>query len=138
MIGHSFTARKAPDCRWASRSLLCVSMLAASTSAATQELAGSCSSIWRYPRSAWKRPLVVLTDKTRIANDRCEWVGSISQIMVILLESFFFWKSCSPEWCVTHTRNVFSVACTKQEGRGVVFVTDASLSQKRPLDPLSL
>src|SRR5205807_8427680 len=86
MVGYCFTAKKAADRRWASRSLLCVSMLAASTSAATQELAGFCSSIWRCPRSAWKRPLVVLTDKTRIANDRCEWVGSICQIMVILLE----------------------------------------------------
>src|SRR6266481_2773760 len=61
-------------------------MLTASTSASTQELAGFCSSIWRCPRSAWKRPLVVLTDKTRTANDTCEWLGSIFQIMVILLE----------------------------------------------------
>src|SRR3989440_11844764 len=61
-------------------------MLAASTSASTQELAGFCSSIWRCPRSVWKRPLVVLTDKTRTANDACEWVGSIFQIIVILLE----------------------------------------------------
>src|SRR5712692_6418177 len=60
-------------------------MLAASTSASTQELAGFCSSIWRCPRSAWKRPLVVLTDRTRTANDACEWVGSICQIIAILL-----------------------------------------------------
>src|SRR5258708_19454894 len=59
-------------------------MLAASTSASTQSLAGFCSSIWRCPPSAWKRPLVVLTDKTRTANDTCEWVGSISQFIVIL------------------------------------------------------
>src|SRR5579864_5065594 len=84
MVGYCFTAKKAADRRWASRSLLCVSMLAASTSASTQELVGFCSSIWRYPRSAWKRPLVVVTDMTRIANDRCEWVGSICQFMVIL------------------------------------------------------
>src|SRR5712691_12777940 len=59
-------------------------MLTASTSASTQELAGFCSSIWRCPRSAWKRPLVVLTDMTRIANDMREWVGSICQFIVIL------------------------------------------------------
>src|SRR5260370_30889992 len=97
MVGYCFTAKKAGDRRWASRSLLCVSMLAASTSAYTQELAGFCSSIERCPRSAWKRPLVVLTDMTRIANDMCEWVGSICQIIVILLEKLFFEKSfCLP------------------------------------------
>src|SRR5260221_6015727 len=68
-------------------------MLAASTEAATQELAGFRSSIWRSPRNAWKRPLVVLTDKTRIANDTCEWVGSMFQIMVILLEKLFCKKN---------------------------------------------
>src|SRR5216684_7256931 len=91
IVGYCFTAKKAADRRWASRSLLCVSMLAASTLASTQELAGFCSSIWRYPRSAWKRPLVVLTDMTRIANDRCEWVGSICQFIVILLERASFY-----------------------------------------------
>src|SRR5436309_15093159 len=114
-------------------------MLAASTEVVSQELAGFCSSIWRCPRSAWKRPLVVLTDRTRTANDACEWVGSICQIMVILLErASSLWKSCSPECFVTHTRNVRSVACTKKEGRGGRFVTDTRLSQTCPLDPLSL
>src|SRR5258708_9185959 len=93
MVGYCFTAKKAADRRWASRSSLCVSMLAASTSASTRELAGFCSSIERCPRSAWKRPLVVLTDMTRIANDMCEWVGSICQFIVILLEKLFFEKS---------------------------------------------
>src|SRR2546430_8120367 len=89
MAEYFFTSKKAAERRWASRSLLRVSMLAASTWASTQELAGCCSSIWMRPRSAWKRPLVVVTDRTRMANDTCEWVGSISQIMVILLMFLF-------------------------------------------------
>src|SRR5437588_8339235 len=89
MVEYFFTSKKAADRRWASRSLLWVSMLAASTWASTQELAGCCSSMWSRPRSTLKRPLVVLTDMTRIANDTCEWVGSISQVMVILLLCLF-------------------------------------------------
>src|SRR5438128_5500510 len=69
-------------------------MLAVSTSAATQELAGFCSSIWSRPRSALKRPLVVLTGITRTENDTREWMGSISQIIEILLEQIFR-MSCS-------------------------------------------
>src|SRR5215470_14700801 len=76
-----------------SRNLLCVLMLAASISASTQELAGFCSSICSWPRSVLKLPLVVVTDMTRIANDTCEWVGSISQVMIILLEQLFLRKS---------------------------------------------
>src|SRR5437773_5612508 len=92
-MGYFFTAKKAAERRWASRSILWVSILAESTSASTQELAGFCSSIERLPRSALKRPFVVLTPRTRIANDTCEWVGSIFQIIVILLEKLFSWKS---------------------------------------------
>src|SRR2546422_3399466 len=97
MVEYFFTAKKAADRRWASRSLFWVSMLAASTWASTQELAGFCSSIWSRPRSALKRPLVVLTDMTRMANDTCEWVGSISQVMIILLEQLFLGKSYSTD-----------------------------------------
>src|SRR5215471_19704750 len=86
MVGYFFTAKKAVERRWVSRKRLCVSILAASTSASTQELAGFCSSICSWPRILLKLPLVVVTDMTRIANDTCEWVGSISQNMVILLE----------------------------------------------------
>src|SRR5436309_879693 len=43
MVGYFFTAKKALERRWASRNILCVSILAASTSASTQELAGVCA-----------------------------------------------------------------------------------------------
>src|SRR5205814_8662476 len=79
MVGYFFTAKKALERRWVSRKRLCVVILAASISASTQELAGFCSSIWSLPRTLLKLPLVVVTDRTRIANDTCEWVGSISQ-----------------------------------------------------------
>src|SRR5712691_1058365 len=82
-------------------------MLAASTSASTQELAGFCSSIWRCPRSAWKCPLVVLTDKTRTANDACEWVGSICQIMVILLEHHLLAEDAA------HLNCLFQASCNE-------------------------
>src|SRR5216684_3108223 len=89
MVGYFFTAKKPVERRWASRSALWVSMLAASTSASTLELAGCCASRERRPRIALKRPLVVVTDMTWIENETCEWTGSISQIIVILLEKLF-------------------------------------------------
>src|SRR5438034_5269755 len=92
MVGYFFTAKKPLERRWVSRKILCVSILAASTSASTQELARFCSSICRWPRSVLKRPRVVATDMTRIANDTCEWVGSISQFIIILLEKRFLRK----------------------------------------------
>src|SRR6266571_3775777 len=129
MVGYFFTAKKLAERRWVSRNLLCVSILAASTSASTQELAGFCSSIWRWPRSLLKCPRVVVTDMTRIANDICEWVGSISQIIIILLEKRFLRKSfsllCLSGGWKAHSKTNGTVACKQKEGRGVRFVTTA-------------
>src|SRR5258707_12222887 len=142
MVGYFFTAKKPLERRWASRNTFCVSMLVASTSAATQDLVGFCSSIWSWPRSVLKRPLVVVTDMTRIANDTCEWVGSISQIIVTLLEKRLLRKNFSligllGSWKAPSKINS-TIACKQKEGRGGRFVTTLTLSQTCPLDPLSL
>src|SRR5579872_1359357 len=129
MVGYFLAAKKPLERRWASRAALWVSILAASTSASTQELARFCSSIERRPCSVLKRPRVVLIDMTRIENDTYEWGGSISQIMIILLLKLLREKAAFL---------MYTTACEERGLRGHFCDRRAKLSQNRPLNPLSL
>src|SRR6266568_6239756 len=130
IVEYFFTSKKAAERRCASRSLLRVSMLVASTCASTQELAGFCSSILSRPLSIVKRPLIVLIAITRTVNETCEWVESISQFIVILLVCLFraydhkptqpYKWSYSAEWLERTLGTNGMVVYTQIEGRGLL------------------